>query len=229
MLMNKLVLFFVVFGLVLVSLFIFWKKEDSPQILSCQKLNALSKLADTQQVLLVKSLGGIKATIAACSWNKKKGWHADVFKQPVAAVIGKKGLAALGKKKEGDLKTPSGLYPIQWTFGVQPLALKMNFRLITSDDKFIDDPSDPLYNTWVEGATKAHSYERMMHPLYKVGAVVNYNMNPTLPGAGSAIFLHIWRSEKEGTAGCIALSEQYLLHILHWLDKKQKPYIYIVV
>ena len=48
-----------------------------------------------------------------------------------------------------------------------------------------------------------------------------------IPGAGSAIFMHIWRSDHEGTAGCIAMSEKHLLQVLHWLDKKQNPYIYI--
>jgi hypothetical protein len=59
------------------------------------------------------------------------------------------------------------------------------------------------------------------------GAVVNYNMNPIMSEVGSSIFLHLWRSANQGTAGCIAMSEEHLSSLLHWLDKTQHPYIYI--
>ena len=67
----------------------------------------------------------------------------------------------------------------------------------------------------------------MAIPLYKMGAVINYNMNPIVTGAGSDIFIHLWRSANQGTAGCVALSEHHLLQQLHWLNKKNNPYIYI--
>jgi L,D-peptidoglycan transpeptidase YkuD (ErfK/YbiS/YcfS/YnhG family) len=191
----------------------------------CQHLTTVTIPSSTQQVIFVQSQQGVKAKITACEWNKQ--WHTALFTRPIAAVIGKNGLAALGTKKEGDLKTPEGLYPIEWTFGTTPLALKMDFRYITDEDKFIDDPKNKDYNTWIHGTTSAQSYEPMRIPLYKLGAVVNYNMNPIMSGAGSAIFLHLWRSADQGTAGCIAMSEEHLLSLLLWLDKKQHPYIYI--
>jgi L,D-peptidoglycan transpeptidase YkuD (ErfK/YbiS/YcfS/YnhG family) len=44
--------------------------------------------------------------------------------------------------------------------------------------------------------------------------VVGYNMNPTQPGAGSAIFLHIARPNFSPTAGCIAVSRSVLLKLV---------------
>jgi len=44
--------------------------------------------------------------------------------------------------------------------------------------------------------------------------VVGYNMNPTQPGAGSAIFLHIARPDFSPTAGCIAVSRSVLLKLV---------------
>jgi len=143
------------------------------------------------------------------------------------AVIGKKGLASIGKKKEGDLKTPAGLYPIGVAFGTRPLALKMDYKYITAEDKFIDDVTSKQYNTWVSGSTNAKSYESMFIEPYAFGAVINYNRNPTIAAAGSAIFIHLWRSPSSPTAGCIALEKKHLLRLLHWLDKKQHPYILI--
>lgn len=218
--MNKLIFFIVVLSTGLLSYFTFW-----PQSSPCAHLDSLKLPSTIKQVLLVEAKGGLKAELSACTWNK--GWQASLFSKPVAAVIGKQGLATLGNKKEGDLKTPAGLYSIEWAFGSQPLALKMDFKFITPDDKFIDDPKHPQYNSWQQGETSAKSYEQMEHPLYKMGAIISYNMHPIIPGAGSAIFLHIWRSAQEGTAGCVALSEKNLLQVLTWLDKTQHPYIFI--
>jgi len=47
--------------------------------------------------------------------------------------------------------------------------------------------------------------------------VVGYNMNPTQPGAGSAIFLHIARRDFSPTAGCVAVSRSILLKLVNVL------------
>ena len=104
-------------------------------------------------MIVVQSQGGIEAGVTACEWNNK--WSASLFTQSVTAVIGKNGLASPGEKKEGDSKTPAGLYPIQWTFGTEPLALNMDYRYIAAEDKFIDDPQHSHYNTWITGQTSA--------------------------------------------------------------------------
>lgn len=196
---------------------------------NCQDLatviNKIQSPKLTSQIVLVESLGGYKVIISACHLQGAT-WRQE-FAQPFHGVIGKEGIAPMGAKKEGDLKTPAGLYPIGTVFGSQPLAMKMDFKYSTSIDKFIDDVHSKYYNTWVSGPTDAKSYEKMLIAPYKIGAVINYNMNPTIPGAGSAIFMHLWESKDTPTVGCIAMNEKNLLTILHWLDKKQHPYIYI--
>ncbi|KTD41349.1 hypothetical protein [Legionella parisiensis] len=52
------------------------------------------------------------------------------------AMLGKGWVAPVGEKKEGDMRTPAGLYPLGDTFSSEPLALKMDFKYITADDKF---------------------------------------------------------------------------------------------
>ncbi|CAM2761107.1 Uncharacterized protein conserved in bacteria [Legionella steigerwaltii] len=178
----------------------------------------------SSQVIVVHLIKGFEAEVTACK-KQKHEWKQQFDSFP--AVVGKKGIAPIGKKQEGDMKTPAGLYPLGEAFGSKPLALKMDFKYITSDDKFIDDVSHKSYNTWVRGDTDAQSYESMLIDAYKMGVVINYNMNPVVPGAGSAIFIHLWRSINVGTYGCIAMDEPHLLRLLHWLDKKQQPFIYI--
>lgn len=208
------------------AIFLYWMWSQGEKSNACHHLSSVNLPITTKQIIFVQPIHGVKAQITVCEWNNV--WHATtLFPHSIAAVIGKKGVATIGSKREGDLRTPAGLYPIQWTFGTIPLALKMDYRYISEEDKFIDDPAHKDYNTWVNGTTNAQSYEPMRIPLYKMGAVVDYNMNPIVPGAGSAIFLHLWRSASQGTAGCIAMSERHLLPLLQWLDKKHHPYIYI--
>ncbi len=181
---------------------------------------------NSKQVLVVKGRGSFSATMMLCE-RKKKNWYSAVYKKPFAAVLGKNGLAYRGEKKEGDYKTPVGLYPIGEAFGTKKQALKMDYRFITKQDKFVDDMESPQYNTWVVGKTKAKSYEDMLIDPYELGAVLNYNMNPAIPGKGSAIFLHLWGAPNKPTAGCVATDREHLLTILKWLEKEKLPYIYV--
>ena len=198
---------------------------------TCQIMATSTRIKDlpasTSQILFVQSLGGFKAKITAC---QKEGtvWR-DVIAPSFPAVVGAAGVAPPGKKREGDFKTPAGLFSIGEAFGSQPLALKMDFKYITPDDKFIDDATNQRYNTWISGTTDAKSYERMLIDLYKMGAIINYNINPTIVGAGSAIFMHVWRALDIPTSGCVAMDEHHLMAVLHWLDKNQHPYMSIAI
>ncbi len=57
--------------------------------------------------------------------------------------------------------------------------------------------------------------------------IINYNMDPIVPGAGSAIFMHLHQAPNKPTAGCITMDETHLLILLKWLNKAQHPYIFI--
>lgn len=179
----------------------------------------------TRQILVVHSLEGFKVAITACE-KVGSAWK-QVFASPFPGVVGKFGLTPAQDKKEGDKKTPMGLYSLGEVFSPQPIAVKMDFKYITSDDKYIDDSNSEYYNTWVTGPTNARHENMSDSDLYKLGVIINYNINPVTKGAGSAIFIHTWNSFDRYTTGCVALDENNLLSIVRWLDKKQHPYIYI--
>ncbi len=61
---------------------------------------------------------------------------------------------------------------------------------------------------------------------YQHFAVINFNMNPTIQGRGSAIFLHD-DTTSGVTAGCIAIAPNALQSVLGWLDPAQNPVIRI--
>lgn len=157
------------------------------------------------------------------------GWRQAMA--PMNAVIGRNGFAKVGEKREGDGRTPSGLYRLGTAFGYAESAVtKMPYRQALADDLWIDDPNAPDYNRWVkQGRTRAASYEKMKRDddFYKYGIVIEYNTDPVIKGYGSAIFFHIWASAKSTTAGCVAVSEEDILTILAWLKPAANPVILI--
>src|SRR5580704_10616686 len=78
-------------------------------------------------------------------------------------------------------------------------------------DGWVDDPADPRYNTLVALPYPA-SHEELWRAdgLYDLIVVIGYNMDPVVPGKGSAIFLHVVRPDYGGTAGCIAIAREVL-------------------
>ncbi len=183
-----------------------------------------TQLPDTLQVVWVVAAQPSSATIrlferSGASW-KQVG-------PDLPAAIGYKGFAALDRKVEGDKKTPSGLFAIDSAFGYSPtLVAKMPYRTCTPEDKFVDDPDSPQYNTWVHGDIQAKSFETMRRsdPLYELGLIIRYNMDPIIKGKGSAIFFHVWSHPQATTAGCVALSLKDLIAVIRWLDPAKHPY-----
>lgn len=144
----------------------------------------------------------------------------------VSASVGRSGFARLGEKREGDGKTPSGVFALGTAFGYgESASVKMPYRQATEEDFWVDDAQSSAYNTWVKGLPVAVSFEKMRRDddLYKYGIVIEYNTGPVVKGLGSAIFMHIWKAYGESTSGCVALSEPDLLGIMNWLDPSRKP------
>ena len=157
--------------------------------------------------------------------------NGDIWKRAFPAfsgTIGEKGFASADKKKEGDGKSPTGIFPLGTAFGYLPsVATKMPYRQATENDFWVDDVNSEDYNQWVKGRPKATSMEKMKREddLYKYGIVIEYNMNPIVKGKGSAIFLHIWGGEGKPTLGCVAMPQEKVLRLLEWLDPAKKPLI----
>lgn len=132
-------------------------------------------------------------------------------------AVGRGGLIA--NKREGDGGTPIGKWPLREVFYRQDRVPKPETRLplraISPRDAWCDDPSDARYNHLVTLASPAH-WDRLWRDdhLYDVVIVVGYNDNPVVPGKGSAIFLHLCRSDYAPTAGCIAVPLEKIGRIL---------------
>ena len=185
-------------------------------------------IRDSSQALIVTNRCS-SATLVNVFKLEKKDSQWKIIQEPIDGVIGKNGFAAPGEKREGDGKSPSGIFSLETAFGYsQSIQTKMPYRQAQADDLWIDDVNSVDYNRWVKkGDTNALSYERMRRDdnLYKYGFVIDYNTAPVIKGHGSAIFFHIWRGKDIPTEGCVAVSEENIIKILDWLDPQARPLI----
>jgi D-alanyl-D-alanine dipeptidase len=173
---------------------------------------------------------------------------------PISIVVGKGGLgwgigaaatddsdvraASDPVKREGDGKSPAGVFALGTAFGSasQPLpGLKLPYLTLTQSIECVDDPASKYYNRIVDRSVIAPDWNSSEHmrdvgEAYRWGIVVDHNAtvpgnnpNPPEPGGGSCVFLHIWSSPDQGTAGCTAMPQIHLEALLTWLDPARKP------
>ena len=184
---------------------------------------ALDKLSCEQLVLVAAS--GSSCRLYAYERGSDGIW---VKVLGASGRVGKNGVT--DSKREGDKKTPAGLYALGFAFGHDDNPNPdYPFRAITQDSYWVDDPDSSHYNQWVEGAadkdwSSAENLGRIKTE-YALAVVVEYNYgSSTVAGKGSAIFLHVG---SESTSGCIAIPKSDLTSLIKWLDESKSPHILI--
>ena len=160
------------------------------------------------------------------AWSKGGGgWEkVRVFRSSI-------GPNGFGKTREGDMRSPSGLYRIKVTFSTgsrAPGEMPWKRRLPTS---VVSGESGRFYNTWVEEAGRTDGDR----PSMRWGFIVNYN-HPRLrpgvgprpvPGKGSGIFYHTSKNKSARwapTEGCTQLGRPRAMRwLVGWLDPDATP------
>tara|TARA_Y100000287_G_C14046997_1_gene269252 strand:+ start:166 stop:660 length:495 start_codon:yes stop_codon:yes gene_type:complete len=136
--------------------------------------------------------------------------------------IGKKG--STSNKKEGDKKTPKGVFNIENLYYRKDRIKKPKTFLkcveIKNDMGWCDDVSYPKkYNKLIK-TQNAPKHEKLKRKDYKYDLLIpiKYNFNKPISGRGSCIFIHLTKNYKP-TAGCIALEYKNFLIMLKLLKK----------
>lgn len=201
-------------------------EAEQPDILLqlLQEAGYTLKDITTEQIIIVKAHSNT-AEIYAFSSDTSGRWSHVLG--PINGYVGKNGVTE--DKAEGDKMTPVGYFSLSEAFGIRENpGTDLPYRIVTTDSYWVDDPASKFYNQWVEGNAEKdwNSAEHLLdYPeQYAYAVVVDYNRNPIVPGAGSAIFLHCGDNP---TAGCIALPEDSMLEILRWLHLEYNPVILI--
>jgi L,D-peptidoglycan transpeptidase YkuD (ErfK/YbiS/YcfS/YnhG family) len=148
----------------------------------------------------------------------------------VPCALGRGGITH--DKREGDGCTPVGSFAMRrvlWRadrLGEAP-PTGLPSVPIADDDGWCDAPEDPLYNRAVKlpYSTSAESLRRD-DGLYDVIVVLGHNDDPVVPGAGSAVFLHVAPADGGATAGCVALDPATLRALLADCDPSTRVIVH---
>lgn len=212
-------------------------------LLSCRKPFGQFQLAvldvkESQQLVIVRSPNAMSTSAQLGRYEASKGGWVQVG-STIPVSLGRSGLAYASEflikskangKREGDGKSPGGLFSFGKIFGYAPASeVRFNMPYVHADEALecVDDGQSKFYNQLVDNRLVEKDWsssEFMRRPdhQYRWGLVVNHN-TPAQAGDGSCIFLHIWREPNAATSGCTAMSETDLLELLHWLDPAKKP------
>ena len=148
---------------------------------------------------------------------KLKGKYLYYLNNKIKCTIGKKGITK--NKKEGDLKTPSGIFKFKKIFyrkdRIKFIRTPLKKKYIKKNVGWCDDPESKYYNREIKFPFKG-SAEKLWRKdsIYDLIIVLNYNFNPVIKNKGSAIFLHICKKNYAPTKGCVAINKKDMMNLL---------------
>jgi L,D-peptidoglycan transpeptidase YkuD (ErfK/YbiS/YcfS/YnhG family) len=170
------------------------------------------------------------------AWERRNGvWR--IAKGPgrsgqavFRSQIGARGFAAPGKRRQGDLKSPTGVFGIKVVFSTtenRPTDMPWRRRLPTS---VVSSDPGRTYNTWIELPGARSGDRRMM----SWGFWIDYNYprlaigkgKQPVPGKGSGIFLHTSNVGRPWapTLACIQIGNpDQAKWIVRWLEPDANP------
>ena len=134
-------------------------------------------------------------------------------------------------KKEGDKKTPKGIFEIENLYFRKDRIKKPITSLkcieIKKNMGWCDDINFPKkYNKLIK-ANDNLRHEKLTRKDHKYNLLIpiKYNFKKTIPGRGSCIFIHLTKNYLP-TAGCIALKKKDFLILLKLIKRDTKIKIY---
>ena len=190
---------------------IIWQGTDGKWTVDdAEKIGTLEVAKYTNQIMVVAvSEDGAKL----CLYERADDWQLVLETE---AIIGKNGL---GKTKEGDGKTPVGVFLFVKAFGIlENPGTKMAYTQVDESHYWVDDGASNYYNAFVSTDEVVKDWESAEHIVeygqsYHYVLATSYN-DEKIAGRGSAVFLHCISEDAEATAGCIAVPEVYMKEIM---------------
>ena len=171
---------------------------------------------DYEQLVIVSGTQGSNANFYFFEKNSEGQWD-EIISCP--AYIGKKGW---GKTREGDSKTPRGVFNFTMAFGINDdPGCKIGYTKVDETHYWVGDSNSEKYNQFVstreyKDFNKKDSEHIIDYDLaYKYCLNISYNEDGT-PGKGSAIFLHCYTKNKF-TGGCVAIPQEKMIEVLRHL------------
>lgn len=211
-------------------------------------LSAFELPADSSQLVVGTAEHWNSNHVTLTAWEKRGGrWHQVM--NPWPGRLGKNGLvwglglhplpAGIKLKAEGDGRAPAGIFRIGGAWGSAATIRKhpaLFYHQVTPRDLWVEDPKSPQYNRHVildhnpSSAWEKKQQMKQNDPAHALKLFIAHNAPPRVtPGAGSAIFFHIWRrGGASPSAGCTTMAADQLSTLVAWIDPGRKP-LYVLL
>lgn len=181
--------------------------------------------AKVRQLAIVEYKGRSKGILTYYEKDENKNWKKSFS---CAAWLGERGI---GKKKEGDKKTPTGFYYLEQPFGIKnDPGMKMGWHYLKVNRRHYWCGSyrgkyRKYYNRLMTSSHRIPGEHLIDYKVsYDYGMFITYNKKG-VPKKGSAIFLHC--SRNRSTAGCVAIKRNYMMKLMKMLIREKYPGILI--
>lgn len=201
------------------------KRAGIPSSTDAGKLTQLKAEAGQLLIVSVNKKSSSSANVSFYTKGADSQWILDFS---TVGYIGKNGI---GKVKEGDKKSPTGLFKLSTAFGTakKPEEVTIPYVEVNSSHWVVSDLNSKYYNQFVNASSRDDGYPQTKEvksdwnpsygeqlcqykSSYKYALIVDYNAE-RIPDKGSAIFVHC-TSGKKYTAGCVAIPESFMKHLL---------------
>jgi L,D-peptidoglycan transpeptidase YkuD (ErfK/YbiS/YcfS/YnhG family) len=148
--------------------------------------------------------------------NRRQGWLL-AGAQAIKVALGRGSIKA--DKREGDGATPAGRYRLVrlwWRADRGPRPeTRLPVRPIAAADGWCENPADRRYNRPIRMSPSAPG-DRLTRAdaLYDLIIEIDHNRRPRIAGRGSAVFIHVARTDMTPTAGCVSMPAGTLRRLL---------------
>lgn len=204
----------------------------------------------TGQLIVALAADWDSSHVVIQRWEKDEAGKWRKVGAAIPARVGRNGLAwgrglnpeglAGPVKKEGDARAPAGVFDLGGVYGADRAIRKhpgLSYMQVTPYDMWVEDPDSKDYNRHIrlkdhlpETPWEKKQQMRWDDPAHRIKLFIAHNSgNDRRPGAGSAIFFHVWRFDgEEASTGCTVLAETPLRECIAWIDPGKRP-LYILL
>lgn len=193
---------------------------------------------ESRQLVLVRSANWAVSSAVMTRYERQSGGAWRAAGERIAVHVGKHGMA-WGRglqplrpgptKREGDGRTPAGIFRIGALFGYAaqaPAGASPHFSYvhITVGSTCVEDPRSPLYNQIINTGGPSSPMLRA-DGAFRLGFVIEQNTPEVTPSAGSCVFFHVQRGPWLPTSGCTSAPLAEVSGLIDWLKPELEPLI----
>lgn len=141
------------------------------------------------------------------------------------------GRNGVGKMREGDYKTPSGVFHFTRAFGfVNSPETSLEYTKITEKHYWCTDSNSSYYNQLIDIDEIELPFKNGEHlaefpDAYRYALAIDYNLENE-PNVGSAIFFHCKVPKHTYTAGCVAIDGEVMRELFKVCDNTTTIWIH---